>query len=110
MSIIEHIRIRCEEQEDYTGTDDLNFYINDVFIGTTSIGSGETKDVGRSYLTEMFISDGDVLKIWEFDALDPSDLLLEHRISDSDISSGSITLNDQLSTAKYRFEIYFVEF
>ena len=111
MSVIEHIKVNCIKQEDWTGTDDLKFYLNGIHVGSKDgIASGDVADVDKTYLWgELWVDEGTVLKIEEFD-LDRNDVLLEYRITSSDISSGSVSLRDQLSGAEYEFTVHFVEF
>ena len=49
------------------------------------------------------------MKIEEYDALDFNDVLLEYTITSSDISSGTVTLRDQITSADYEFEIHIVD-
>jgi hypothetical protein len=111
MSVIEHIEIRCIEQEDYTGTDDLKFYLNGIHVGNLDNVSPGNHDVGKTDLWgELWVDEGTVLKIEEYDTLGSNDVLLEYTITGSDISNGSVFLRDQISSAKYEFTVHFVEF
>ena len=111
MSVIEHIEVSCIKQEDWTGTDDLKFYLNDIHVGSRDgFASGDRKDIGKTDLWgELWVDEGTVLKVEEFD-FDRNDVLLEYRITSSDISSGSVRLRDQISGAAYEFTVHFVEF
>ena len=111
MSVIEHIEILCIEQEDYTGTDDLKFYLNGIHVGNLDNVSPGPHDVGKTHLWgELWVDEGTVLKIEEYDTLGANDVLLEYTITGSDISNGSVFLRDQISSAKYEFTVHFVEF
>jgi hypothetical protein len=113
MSAIEKMTITCTTQEDWTGSDDLDFYIDSVYLGRLTMTSGETRTVdgpGLLFGDTIYAEAGQTLTIKEFDAVDPSDVLLSHTISDSDIDAPTITLHDQSASADYTFEITFIRF
>jgi hypothetical protein len=110
MSVIEHIEINCVKQEDSTGSDDLKFYVNGIHVGNVDgVSSGDYKDVTKSLLYgELWVDEGSVLKIEEYDALDNNDVLVEYTITGSDISNGSVFLRDQITSAEYEFTVHIV--
>ena len=111
MAVIEHIEIRCNKQEDSTGSDDLKFYLNNMHVGNVdSMSSGDYRDVDKSILYgELWIDEGTVLKVEEYDALDFNDVLVEYSITSSDISNGTVSLFDRISSADYEFTLHIVD-
>ncbi len=107
MGYITHIRIECRRQEDWTGSDDLDFYVDHTYLGRVRIGSGETKDVTGSTLLfdHGFVDDGQTIKVYE-DDFDPDDLILEHRVTASEIQNGLHT-NNTSGNCSYTFDFTF---
>jgi hypothetical protein len=113
MNFIEKIVVTCNEQEDYTGSDDLTFYINGALLGYASIVTGQTKsfDAGSAisaFRDGIIIAEGDRLQVWEHDLIDSSELLLDYTVTDADISNGSVSLIDICDSADYVFDITFI--
>ena len=113
MSAIEYVTVTCREQEDSTGSDDLHFYLDSSFLGRLTIETGETKTFDKSALIaggdHILVGAGETLYVYEHDLIDPSDLLLTHTITEDELDS-TITLDDQLDSADYSFEIKFIRF
>lgn len=110
MSYIEHIHIECTRQEDWTGSDDLDFYVDQTYVGRVTISSGETKDVDGSTMLFQhgFVDAGNTIYVYE-DDFDPDDLVLSHYVTQTDISNGLHTKNTS-GNCDYSFQFTFVEF
>jgi hypothetical protein len=110
MNFIKKILVKCDKQDDLTGSDDLHFFVNGNFIGRASISTGETKEFdGASILAgggPIIIDPGDECRIEEFDIGDPNDLLFNHVITQNDINNGSVTKSFE-EGAKYEFTLFF---
>jgi hypothetical protein len=105
--VIQDIVVTCIEQEDATGSDTLDFYLDDVFVGTKDLSTGQTLTLGGNVFNDtLYVNDNSNLTIKERDFPDPSDLLLDHTFTASEISSGSLKLSDQHPNAQYEFEIH----
>lgn len=112
MNFIEKIVVKCTTQQDSFGSDDLLFYLNNVFIGKCTISSGETKsfDAGAAisiFRDGIFIEEGDILKITEMDVIDSSDVMMDHIITQSDIDSRGFS-ESFTDDADYEFEIIII--
>ena len=93
MSSITHIVVKCIEQEDVTGSDTLDFYIDGGLVGTKDFKTGQTSDLRGSVISgDLLINDNSNLTIKERDLIDPSDVLLNHNFNASEISAGQVTL------------------
>lgn len=107
---ISDIVITCHTQEDVTGTDDLDFYIDGNFIGRASMGTGDVVHAvgpGRLFGDTIWCDAGQTITVYEFDLVDPSDLLLTHTVSSSDMDT-TVTLNNTGGNCSYTFEFTFV--
>jgi hypothetical protein len=107
---ISDIVITCHSQDDSTGTDDLDFYIDGNFIGRTTMGTGDVVHAvgpGRLFGDTIWCDAGQTITVYEFDLIDPSDLLLTHTVSSSDMDT-TVTLPSTASGSSYTFEITFV--
>jgi hypothetical protein len=111
MSAIEKIVVTCKEQEDWTGSDDLDFYMSDSYIGRLTIQTGETRTVvgpGMLFGDTIWVDEGATLTVVEADLVG-DDPILSHTFADSDLDT-TITLFDQSPSAKYTFEITSIKF
>lgn len=110
MAVIEYMRVRCTKQEDYTGGDDLSFYLNDIHVGNIDgVTSGYDKNHEKSaFLGDLWVDEGTVFKVEEWD-LEGNDVLVEYRITSSDISSGEVVVADQITSADYEFTLHIVD-
>jgi hypothetical protein len=112
MSAISDLVIHCIQQEDVTGTDDLDFYIDNNYIGRVTIGTGQTvhaKGPGMLFGDTIFCDVGQTITVYEYDLIDPSDLLLTHTVSSSDMDT-TVTLANTGGNCTYSFEFTFVSF
>jgi hypothetical protein len=110
MGAISQIVVRCNQQEDSTGSDDLYFYVDRNFIGSMTITTGETRTVvgpGALFGDTIWIDEGHTLEVYEHDLLDPNDLILSYYVSSSDMDR-TVDVKDQCDTADYDFTITFV--
>jgi hypothetical protein len=113
VSAIEQITVTCTKQEDYTGSDDLDFYMDDSYLGRMTISTGETRTaVGPGLVIgdTIYTSPGSTLTVYENDLVDSSDLVLSHTVTDGDLDAPCIRLQDQITSADYTFDICFVRF
>jgi hypothetical protein len=108
MPYITHVRVTCEEQEDYTGSDDIEILVESATLGQTSISAGETKDLSAAdlYRNNAFIDAGQTIYVKELDLLDPNDTLLTHTVTQDEIQNG-LTVRNTGTSAKYVFEFSF---
>ena len=110
MGAISDIVIHCIAQEDITGTDDLDFYIDSNYVGRVTIGTGQTVHaVGPGLLLgdTIWCDVGNTINVYEYDLLDPSDLLLSHTVASSDMDT-TVTLANTGGNCTYSFEFTFV--
>jgi hypothetical protein len=103
--------VRCNQQEDSTGSDDLYFYVDRTFIGSMTITTGETRTVvgpGALFGDTIWINEGQTLEVYEHDLFDPNDLILSYYVTSSDMDR-TVDVKDQCDTADYDFSITFVD-
>lgn len=107
MAYITRIGIHCIRQEDWTGSDDLDFYVDSTYLGRVTIGTGETRDVDGSTMLFQhgFVDPGQTIAVYE-DDFDPDDLVLSHTVTDSEIHNGLHT-NNTAGNCGYTFEFTF---
>lgn len=107
MAYITRIQIQCYRQEDWTGSDDLDFYVDSTYLGRVTIASGETRDVDGSTMLFQhgFVDPGQTITVYE-DDFDPDDLILSHMVSDSEIQNGLQT-NNTAGNCSYSFAFTF---
>jgi hypothetical protein len=109
MAKIVRIKIECTRQEDWTGSDDLDFYIDDQYLGRVTIASGQSREVDGSngLYDASWIESGQTIKVYE-DDFDWDDLVLEYRPSDDEIRQGFTTSNTA-GDCNYTFEFEFID-
>lgn len=107
MAYITRIKISCIRQEDWSGSDDLDFYVESTYLGRVTIATGESRDVeGSTMLFQHgFVEPGQTITVYE-DDFDPDDLILSHTVSESDIQDGLYT-NNTYGNCSYTFEFTF---
>lgn len=107
MGYITRIHIECTRQEDWTGTDDLDFYVDHTYLGRVTIGTGQTKDVDGSTMLFQhgFVDPGQTITVYE-DDFDPDDLVLSHVVTESEIQNGLHT-NNTAGNCSYSFSFTF---
>jgi hypothetical protein len=94
MAYITRIRIECVRQEDWVGSDELDFYVDSTYLGRVTIDSGETRDVDGSTMLFQhgFVEPGQTITVYE-DDFDWDDLVLSHPVTDDEIHHGLHTAN-----------------
>jgi hypothetical protein len=109
MAKITRIKVTCSRQEDWTGSDDLDFYVDTTYLGRCTIGTGETRDMDGSngLYDAAWANEGQTITVYE-DDMDPDDLVLSHTVSASDIQAGLTTANTS-GNCSYNFAFEFVE-
>lgn len=79
------LRIRCNEQEDYTGRDHPFITANGkVMWGPIGMEKEQTRDIQRDYHFQRRVK----LRLFEQDDYDPNDYLGEHEVNRKDIGQG----------------------
>ena len=98
------IRMWCHDQEDWTGKDDVDIWVDRKARGHIEIGEGESKFCDRDfYGNPLFVYGGEQLQISE-----DSEALLDEHISADDIAGGFMERRDSHNGADYSFEIKFL--
>jgi len=107
MAYITRIQIHCIRQEDWTGSDDLDFYVDQTYLGRVTIASGGTEDRDSSNMLfeHGFVNAGQTISVYE-DDFDPDDLILSHYVTDDDINNGLHT-NNTSGNCEYTFQFTF---
>ena len=106
---IESITATCQGQEDWTGSDTLDFYLTDLdgkqeHLGSMSISTGETKEITIGGVTAHYF---DYIKVWEND-LDFDDYIASEIVADGQRTQefGSTPI---FNYASYTFTVRFSE-
>jgi hypothetical protein len=109
MAKITRITVTCYRQEDWTGSDDLDFYVDTTYLGRCTIGTGQTRDMDGSngLYDAAWATEGQTITVYE-DDMDPDDLVLTHSVSASDIQNGFTTANTS-GNCSYNFAFEFVD-
>jgi hypothetical protein len=109
MAKITRITVTCTRQEDWTGSDDLDFYVDTTYLGRCTIGTGQTRDMDGSngLYDAAWANEGQTITVYE-DDMDPDDLVLSHTVTASDISGGLKTANTS-GNCTYDFAFEFTE-
>ncbi|MFL6140877.1 MAG: hypothetical protein ACJ72N_03260 [Labedaea sp.] len=107
MAYITRITIHCIRQEDWTGSDDLDFYVDQTYLGRVTIATGDTRDVDGSTMLFQhgFVDAGQTISVYE-DDFDPDDLILSHNVTQDDINNGLHT-NNTAGNCSYTFDFTF---
>ncbi|HEV8568119.1 MAG TPA: hypothetical protein VGQ92_13740 [Actinoplanes sp.] len=107
MAYITRIGVHCIRQEDWTGSDDLDFYVDSTYLGRVTIGTGETRDVDGSTMLfdHGFVYEGQTISVYE-DDFDPDDLVLSHSVTEDEIQNGLYT-NNTSGNCSYTFQFTF---
>ena len=107
MAYITRIQISCARQEDWSGSDDLDFYVDSTYLGRVTIASGESRDVDGSTMLFQhgFVEAGQTISVYE-DDFDPDDLILSHYVTNDEIHNGLWTKNTS-GNCDYTFEFTF---
>jgi hypothetical protein len=103
--VIQSITATCTAQEDYTGSDTIDFYVCDLegkqdFLGTIEISSGETKSVPLNDVTVMY-SD----HIWVYERDTGLDDPIALTMVDWDNAHFRFTSEADMTSATYTFDV-----